>query len=53
MRQAIRIFEATMEEPVSMSEVALRIGITSRQMERVFSEKLGKSPAGVRDRLRV
>lgn len=53
IRQAIRIFEATMEEPVSMSEVAQRIGITSRQMERVFSEELGKSPARVRDRLRV
>lgn len=42
-----------MEEPISMFEVSQRIGITCRQMERIFKEELGKSPLRVRDRLRV
>jgi transcriptional regulator GlxA family with amidase domain len=53
IKQALRVFEATMEDPISMFEVSRRIGITCRQMERIFKEELGKSPLRVRDRLRV
>ena len=41
-----------MEDPISMAEVARRIGTTRRQMERIFREELGKSPLRVRDQLR-
>ncbi|ATU95298.1 hypothetical protein BLM14_26660 (plasmid) [Phyllobacterium zundukense] len=42
-----------MEDPISMAEVARRIGTTRRQMERIFREELGKSLLRVRDQLRV
>ncbi len=53
VKQALRIFESTMEDPINMAEVARRIGTTRRQMERIFKEELGKSPLRVRDQLRV
>jgi transcriptional regulator GlxA family with amidase domain len=53
IRQAIRLFETTMEESPSMSHVARQIGVTSRQLERIFRDELGKSPSRIRDKLRV
>ena len=53
VKQALRVFEKTMEDPISMADVARRIGTTRRQMERIFREELGKSPLRVRDQLRV
>ncbi|PSH64976.1 GlxA family transcriptional regulator [Phyllobacterium sophorae] len=53
IRQTIRVFETTMEDPPSLSEVARRVGITSRQLERIFRDELGTSPSRIRDKLRV
>ncbi len=53
IKQALRLFEKTMEDPISMSEVSRLIGTTRRQMERIFREELGKSPLRVRDQFRV
>jgi transcriptional regulator GlxA family with amidase domain len=53
IRQTIRVFETTMEDPPSLSEVARKVGITSRQLERIFRDELGTSPSRIRDKLRV
>jgi transcriptional regulator GlxA family with amidase domain len=53
VRKAVKIFEDTLEEPIAMETVALRVGITTRQMERLFRQTLGKSPGRVRDWLRI
>ena len=53
IRQTIRVFETTMEDPPSLSQVARKVGITSRQLERIFRDELGTSPSRIRDKLRV
>lgn len=53
IRKAIRIFEATLEEPVPMVDVARRLGISVRQMERGFKMTLGRTAFEVREELRV
>lgn len=53
IRKAIRIFEATLEEPVPMVDVARRLGISVRQMERAFKMTLGRTAFEVREELRV
>ncbi|MFD1197865.1 GlxA family transcriptional regulator [Brucella gallinifaecis] len=53
IRKAIRIFEETLEEPVPMIDVARRLGISVRQMERGFRLGLGRTAFEVREELRV
>ncbi|WP_439273650.1 GlxA family transcriptional regulator [Pseudochrobactrum sp. HB0163] len=53
IRKAIRIFEETLEEPLAMADVARRLGISTRQMERGFKTGLGKTAFQVREELRV
>lgn len=53
IRKAIRIFEETLEDPLAMTDVARRIGISTRQMERGFQLGLGKTAFQVREELRV
>nr|WP_255560425.1 GlxA family transcriptional regulator [Pseudochrobactrum sp. Wa41.01b-1] len=53
IRKAIRIFEETLEDPLAMAEVARRLGISTRQMERGFRLGLGKTAFQVREELRV
>jgi transcriptional regulator GlxA family with amidase domain len=53
IRKAIRIFEETLEDPLAMAEVARRLGISTRQMERGFQLGLGKTAFQVREELRV
>ncbi|WP_343313551.1 GlxA family transcriptional regulator [Brucella sp. BE17] len=53
IRKAIRIFEETLEEPVAMIDVARRLGISVRQMERAFRTALDRTAFEVREELRV
>ncbi|MRN42795.1 MULTISPECIES: GlxA family transcriptional regulator [Brucella] len=53
IRKAIRIFEETLEDPVPMIDVARRLGISVRQMERGFRLSLGRTAFEVREELRV
>ena len=53
IRKAIRIFEETLEEPVPMIDVARKLGISVRQMERGFRMAVGRTAFEVREELRV
>jgi len=53
IRKAIRIFEETLEEPVPMIDVARKLGISVRQMERGFRMAIGRTAFAVREELRV
>ncbi len=53
IRKAIRIFEETLEEPVAMIDVARKLGISVRQMERAFRMALDRTAFEVREELRV
>lgn len=44
LAQAIRIFEENLETPPRPSEVAAELGISARQLERLFDRHLGTSP---------
>jgi transcriptional regulator GlxA family with amidase domain len=43
--QVIQLMEANLEEPLSRSQLADAAGLSSRQMERLFSKYLHRSPA--------
>ena len=43
--QVIGIMEATLEETVPLSELARRVGISVRQIERLFKEQVGMGPS--------
>lgn len=45
MQRAIRLMQANMETPLQMDDLAKRIGLSSRQMERQFRANLGMTPA--------
>ncbi len=53
IRKAIRIFEETLEDPLPMIDVARRLGISVRQMERGFKLALERTAFEVREELRV
>lgn len=53
IRKAIRIFEETLEEPMPMIDVARKLGISVRQMERGFRMAVGRTAFEVREELRV
>jgi transcriptional regulator GlxA family with amidase domain len=40
----IEMMEAALEEPLPMCDIARRVGISARQVERLFREQLGVSP---------
>lgn len=42
---ALEMMESNLEEPLSPAEIAGYLGISRRQLERLFSEQLGQSPA--------
>lgn len=42
---AIEIMEANLSEPLSLEELAMHIGLSRRQLERLFVKYLGQSPA--------
>ena len=41
----IEMMEATLSEPLSLAEVAGRVGLSRRQVERLFEKEMGRSPA--------
>lgn len=43
--EALQIMESNVEEPLSLAEVATYLGVSQRQLERWFNERLGKTPA--------
>ena len=50
---ALELMESHPGEPLSRSEAARRIGLSTRQLDRLFAEKLGTSYAGHYRRLRL
>jgi len=50
---AIRIMEENIEFPLSMSEVSKRVGVSRRQLERLFGTYVGISPAKHYLKLRI
>ena len=42
--EAMRIMESNLEEPVAAQEIAASVGLSRRQLERLFSRHLGQSP---------
>ncbi|MCQ0987747.1 GlxA family transcriptional regulator [Jiella marina] len=43
--RAIEIMEANLADPLSLSEIAEQVGLSRRQVERVFEKEMGRSPA--------
>lgn len=44
VRAAIEVFAAQIDEPIRVSDVARHIGLSARQLERVFRKATGRSP---------
>jgi transcriptional regulator GlxA family with amidase domain len=44
LAEAIRLMEAAVENPLDMRQISARVGISSRQVERLFREQIGTSP---------
>ena len=42
---AIELMEGNLSEPVTQDSLALHVGLSRRQLERLFSKQLGRSPA--------
>lgn len=53
VRQALIFMENHIDKPLSMDKVAESIGLSRRQMERLFDRRLGLSPAAVFTRLKM
>jgi AraC family transcriptional regulator, glycine betaine-responsive activator len=51
--EAVTLMEANIEEPLSMVELASHVGLSSRQLERLFSVNLGCKPSQYYLRLRL
>lgn len=43
--QIIELMESNLAEPLSLVEIAERVGLSRRQIERLFSQEMGRSPA--------
>ncbi|MCO5146112.1 MAG: GlxA family transcriptional regulator [Aquamicrobium sp.] len=41
----IELMEANLAEPLSLVEIAAHVGLSRRQIERLFSQEMGRSPA--------
>ncbi|MCF2869895.1 GlxA family transcriptional regulator [Octadecabacter sp. G9-8] len=53
VRRSIDIFTANIEYPLKISEVAAEIGVSLRQLERVFLQATGKTPLGYYKSIRM
>lgn len=53
VRKAVDIFGANMEETVKIVDVAKEVGVSVRQMERLFLQTTGKTPLGYYRSLRM
>ena len=44
VEQAVLLMRQTLSEPISIDEIANKLSVSRRQLDRVFKEKSGKSP---------
>ncbi len=44
LRKAIQVMEANLEEPVSVPDISRQIGVSQRQLTRLFAAHIGKTP---------
>ena len=44
VRRAVKIMERNLEDPVSLPEIADRVGLSQRHLDRLFRSHLGRSP---------
>ena len=51
--EIIQLMERSIEEPVDMTDIADRVGISARHMERLFLDQIGTRPRAFYLRLRV
>ncbi|WP_299923724.1 GlxA family transcriptional regulator [uncultured Pelagimonas sp.] len=53
LEQAIQVMKTSIEDPISPSQVAVQVGVSSRQLERLFSKHLNMSPKAFSTKLRL
>jgi transcriptional regulator GlxA family with amidase domain len=53
IRQAIRLFETHVEDPLRIPDVALAVGLSGRHFERLFKRETGQSPLRYYHHLRL
>lgn len=53
LARAVRLMEAAIEQPLGVSGIANRLGVSARQLERLFQRHLGVAPAAYQLRLRL
>lgn len=53
LAQAIRLMEAHVDQPLTISAIARRTGITARTLEKVFARAIGETPGAYYLRLRL
>jgi AraC family carnitine catabolism transcriptional activator len=53
LERALALMEKTIEEPIACSSIARRVGVTSRQLQRLFARELETTPVRHYQRLRL
>lgn len=53
LRHALQLMESSMENPMSTAEICAAVGLSSRQLERIFARSLGIAPQKYHRRLRL
>ena len=53
LQKALQLMEETIEEPLSIGELTRAIGVSARQLERLFKIQLNSSPAKTYKRIRL
>lgn len=53
LRKALQLMEGSLEEPIATSDIGSAVGLSSRQLERIFARSLGVSPQKYYRQLRL
>jgi transcriptional regulator GlxA family with amidase domain len=53
LAQAIRLMEAHIDRPLTVSAIARRAGVTARTLEKIFAQAIGETPGAYYLRLRL
>jgi transcriptional regulator GlxA family with amidase domain len=53
LAQAVRLMEAHIDQPLTVSAIARRTGVTARTLESIFRRSIGESPGAYYLRLRL
>lgn len=53
LAQAIRLMEAHIDQPLTISAIARRTGVTARALEKIFGKSIGETPGAYYLRLRL